>query len=203
VQTTLLRRTLALRSDPCSQGFFCGVDVSRLTSYVFPHKSRQQLVIGSKKVFRHDANVSDDRHEVRVAYPAGHDMNVKVVVHARSGGLAEIYPDIESLRREIRGENLYGHIHCCKKVEHFIAVQIFRSGNVTVWTNEQMTVAVRIAIHHDERMPGPVKHKKVPVLLFIFAKAENASFRLLIQNVLHPPGSPEPFHYSQPAFIFT
>src|ERR1044071_1606239 len=43
----------------------------------------RQVVESRRQVLRHDAHVGDDRHEVRVAFPARNDVHVEVFADAR------------------------------------------------------------------------------------------------------------------------
>src|SRR5918993_195477 len=47
------------------------------------------------KIFRQHARLADSRHEVRVARPSRHQMDVQVILDARACGLAEINPDVD------------------------------------------------------------------------------------------------------------
>ena len=42
--------------------------------------------------------LTQDRHEVGVALPAGHDVHVQVVCNPGAGNVTQVEPDIESLR---------------------------------------------------------------------------------------------------------
>jgi len=47
--------------------------------------------------FGQDPGLGDDGHEVGVALPAGHDVNVQVRLHARPRGLADVDAHIEAV----------------------------------------------------------------------------------------------------------
>ena len=46
----------------------------------------------------HDGGAGQDGHEVGVALPARHDMNVKVPRHPGAGDLAQVDADVEPIR---------------------------------------------------------------------------------------------------------
>src|SRR5882672_9571763 len=58
----------------------------------------KQFVVQGAQTIREHARAADDRHEVRVAGPARHDVDVQVIGHTGAGALAEIQTDVESLR---------------------------------------------------------------------------------------------------------
>src|SRR5206468_6209754 len=58
----------------------------------------QQFVVQGAQSIGEHARAADDRHEVRVAGPARHNMDVQVIGNTRARALAKIQPDVESLR---------------------------------------------------------------------------------------------------------
>ena len=61
-------------------------------------KMDSKFAICRGEVFRVDACFADGGHEVGVAYPAGHDVQVNVVCDACSGGVAQIHAEVETVR---------------------------------------------------------------------------------------------------------
>src|SRR6267378_3600174 len=72
------RRSSASSSDSAEEGF--------------------EPVIGLVEALGQHFGFADDGHEIRIAGPARHHVDVQVVGHPRAGRLAEVHPDIEALR---------------------------------------------------------------------------------------------------------
>src|SRR5687768_11438796 len=62
-------------------------------------KDRAQPLRRRREIFGQDARVADDGHEVGVAVPARHQVNVQMIEHAGAGRAADVDPDVDALRR--------------------------------------------------------------------------------------------------------
>ena len=61
-------------------------------------KEGLQFVIGVFQQLWHNPRLGKDRHEVRIAVPAGHDVDVQVLVNPRAGGPSQVRADVETFR---------------------------------------------------------------------------------------------------------
>src|SRR5687768_12465601 len=59
-------------------------------------KQRLQAVVTVEQMLGHDAGLRDYRHEVRVAFPARHDVPMKMIFDARAGAFAEIHAQVDA-----------------------------------------------------------------------------------------------------------
>src|SRR5439155_11450527 len=69
---------------------------SKLSTLFHAH----QFCIQLTHRLRHDADFADDRHEIRVAAPAGDDVLVDVSGQAGACDAADVDPDVVPLRRD-------------------------------------------------------------------------------------------------------
>jgi hypothetical protein len=63
-----------------------------------PTLSRDQFIVEPAQPFGEQTRAGQDRHEIRVATPTGHDVEMQVIGHSRAGALPEVQTDIETLR---------------------------------------------------------------------------------------------------------
>jgi hypothetical protein len=54
-------------------------------------KERLETVVAVEQMLGHDADLGNDGHKVRVAFPTWHDMPMKMIFDARAGAFAEIH----------------------------------------------------------------------------------------------------------------
>src|SRR5262249_48437122 len=69
-------------------------------------KQRPQPFGSSRQLLRQDPHLSDHGHEIRVAIPARHEVNVEVIDDARAGGSPQVHAYVDALR----GERLRQHL---------------------------------------------------------------------------------------------
>ena len=103
-----------------------------------------------------DADVADDRHEVGVAGPARHEMQVHVVGDAGAGRPAEIHPDVDALGLiDLAQRNL-----AALRQEHHLRQLVRRQRrerrDMAVRHDHQVAAVVRIQIEDDERVPAAI-----------------------------------------------
>lgn len=104
----------------------------------------------------HYAGVLHDGHEIGVPLPARDDMEMQVLLYARSRRLPHVQADVETLR-----------VHALPHYPAALARQGHRLGKlgirkvlnylgVLVWDDHQMAVVVRVLVHYDEVLAPPV-----------------------------------------------
>src|SRR4029079_1748716 len=67
--------------------------------FSLPFKRRPEARSAHRNFFRQHTHIADRGHEVGVARPSWDDMHVEMVGHAGAGGLADVDPYVEALRR--------------------------------------------------------------------------------------------------------
>src|SRR5262249_10808186 len=73
-----------------------------------PLEDRLHPLLGLAQILGQDARLADDRHEIGVAGPARHEVDVDVIDDAGAGRAAEIDADVDPLRRVRFGERDLG-----------------------------------------------------------------------------------------------
>jgi len=61
-------------------------------------KAGEKLVIGVQEIFGHNANITDNGHEIGIPIPAWYDMDMNMIINSCARGLSQIDTDIEPLR---------------------------------------------------------------------------------------------------------
>ena len=88
-------------------------------------------IIRDFEVFRNDPHISQNRHTVGVPFPPGDDMEVKVVLNSGTGRLAQICPNIDTVRGKDHLDELYGALKVLHEGIAFAHAQIFEVSHVT------------------------------------------------------------------------
>jgi len=144
--------------------------VLRLTSYCFT-----KLLPRLLHILRYQLHVRQHRHEVRIAAPPRHDMEMDVLVNAGSGRPSQVRAEVESLRtahRDKRFDALHGSLH------DFDIRFIRDRGEIRrmqIRHNHQMSAVVRIEVHHQEAVLSAPEDEVALVPLFLCDAAEEAS----------------------------
>jgi hypothetical protein len=74
------------------------IDIPRLEQLL---KIRQQHVKGLVDMLGDGSDVCGDGHEIMIAFPAGDNMEMQVVVNSRTGCFAQIETDIDSVGMKV------------------------------------------------------------------------------------------------------
>ena len=141
------------------------------------------------------ARLADHRHEVRVAVPARHHVQMQMVEHARAGGLAEIQPHVEAVRMIDRGQRLLGALRERHELRELRIGEIRQPADMPVRHDHEMAVVVRILVQQDER-PLPAMNDERLGVEVRQRVTENARRRhdARLSHVGQPPRGPEPLH---------
>ena len=125
-------------------------DSLRSRSALWPR--RRDLRRGGRQRLRKRLGVGDRRHEVGVAHPARHDVDVQVVRHGTAGRPAEVEPDVHPARR-VRGADRGRRIrHGRPQVGGLRRGQVGQVGHLAVRHDEQVTRGVREDVGDDEAL---------------------------------------------------
>jgi hypothetical protein len=123
-----------------------------------------QLGIGLVQPFRYDSHLGNHRHEVGIAAPSGHDMNVHVGIDARACHLAYIGSYVKALGTESVFQDPNAKFHESHHRSTFFVREVFQAGDVPIRDYHEVTVAVGISIEHDHPIFSTVEEVILPVL---------------------------------------
>ncbi len=96
------------------------------------------------------------RHEVGVADPAGYHVEVDMGLDARSGGAADIGPEVEAARLHLPAHD--GH-RLADQFEHLqlhLRLQVVELGYVLIRGDKNVPVVVGVQVHHHECVLPPM-----------------------------------------------
>lgn len=96
--------------------------------------------------FWHDGGAGDEGHEIYVAFPAGHEMDVEMFNDAGAGNLAEIDADIESLGFHDGSDGVLAASQELHEFEEFLIVEIVPIGGLPVRNDHEMAAVVRVCV---------------------------------------------------------
>ena len=86
-------------------------------------QGRLQSLVRSTQFLRQDASFAGNAHEIRIADPAGHNVEMEVFANTRAGGVSEIHSEVETFRTI---ELFERPDHALRELHHFR--QLFRRG---------------------------------------------------------------------------
>src|SRR5690349_8629952 len=89
--------TYAVTSSSSGRSSPSGSVGSSLTRVKLSVPDRFQLLVAGTQIFGHHPDLGDAGHEVRVAAPPGQHVHVEMVRDARTGGAADVDPEIEAI----------------------------------------------------------------------------------------------------------
>ena len=141
-----------------------------------------------------DARLSQDGHEVRVASPAGYDVEMYMRLHACAGGLPNVGSDIERLRMVDPAQDSHaagGQFH------HFgagLGIELFEIGDVLKGDDHQMTAGIWIAVQDHIGAFSPEGDQVLNAILFFLRHAENTPNFLVAFDIFHTPRGPDVIH---------
>jgi hypothetical protein len=141
------------------------------------------------------ASAPEHRHEVRVAVPSRHDVEVEMVEDAGAGRFAEIQPEVEPVRLVDGGE---GAFHALRERHHlaqFLRLERAEFAGVAVRYDHDVPVVVGEFVENDERTPSPVDDERMAVNVRERVAEDAPGVRPGRRgHVGQPPGREQPIH---------
>ena len=146
--------------------------------------------------FRHDDRVPQDRHEVGVALPARHDVNVQVPGDAGARDFAQVDPDVEPIRFHHARERVLAAPRELQQIRQFFVRQPVQVRRLPVRHDHK--VAARIRVRIEQSVTSAVTRDDVVGLVVarLGDPREEALgvLGLWRQDVFDPPWSVQWFH---------
>src|SRR2546425_37803 len=154
-----------------------------------------QTVVRRLERLRVNTHVAQDRHEVGVAVPPGHHMDMQVINDSCAGDAALIESDVKALGPVLDAEDGHRHGDQVHGVRDLVRRHLRERPDVAVHDGHEVAGRVGVQIE-DQEGPGPPDEDEVlPVIGSGEGFAEHASAgRLGGADVGHTPGRPEAFH---------
>ena len=119
-----------------------------------------QSIVKRHQALGYDAGSADHSDEIRVAHPAGDDVDMQVILHSSPGGLSKIPANIESL-------SLYGDLKQllsvdaqAPEVENLILGDLRHFADLSAGNGHEMPGGVGVFIHH-KKCRRPACHNEV------------------------------------------
>ena len=137
---------------------------------------------------------AEDGHEVRVAAPSGHDVNVYVIGQPRAGASADVQADIKPVRPNGVLETRLQISQKFHDFSHRRRVQIGEVSHVGIWRDQAVPARIGKTVHHGEGIRPAPEHQVFFVIFGLVAvAAEEAPLLRPHQgvDVLHPPRRPK------------
>ncbi len=147
------------------------------------------------RVLRQDPGFPYHRHEIRVRHPARQCMQMDVSRDARPGGLADIHPQIDPVRRV---ELAQDPLHALRQIHHFVGGlhrQLLQFVQMGEGNDHHVSGGVGIGIENHVAVLAAMHDAGLGVVPELGQVAEDAAGSLVdAGNVGVAPGSPEIVH---------
>ncbi len=168
----------------------------RLT-FIFSPQCRFYPLERSCQRFRQNSRFGHNGHEIGVRDPAGQHMHVDVPGNSRASGLADVHPQIDSIRRIKLPQNAF---HSLRQFHHFARGafgQLLQLVEMREWDNHHVPGGVWKVVEDDVAFFTAVDDQSFAVFQFgQFTK--NAPILLFCgADVSVTPGSPKVIHSRQ------
>src|SRR5437763_775546 len=151
-------------------------------------------------MLRQHLHIRQNRHEVRIAGPAGDDVLVHVVDDAGAGDAAEVPTEVVALglvRGRERAETLGGE---AMELENFILLERAEVADVPERRHQEVARGVRKLVQKHERLLATVDDERLLVRSLRGAAEEAALVRVRLLDVFQPPRSPELLRHGAGAY---
>ena len=147
------------------------VNGSRLFTLLKP---RRQQVTRFPEGLNLDLGPAYYRHEVGVAAPAGHYMEVNMWLDARSGRGSDIGPEVETASLHLTAHDGHGPADQVKHLQLHRRFQVIELGYVPVRGDQDVPVVVGVQVHHYEGVLPPIDDEILPVIAAAKKEKEEA-----------------------------
>ena len=149
------------------------------------------------QVLRQHLHVREHRHEVRVAGPARHDVQVDVVDHAGAGDPAEVPADVVPLRRVELCQRAHAGGGQAVELEHFLGSELAVFTDVPDRRDHEVAGRIRVLVQERDGVLAAVDDQSLLVVA-LNGHTEDAP-RLLVcrLDVLEAPGRPQLLHAAE------
>ena len=125
----------------------------------------------------HDAGLADDGHEIGIARPAGHDVDVQVIGNARAGDFAEVDAHVKAIRLHHGGKRGHAAAGELPQVQQFLIGKAVQIRHFLVGNDHQMAAIVGITVQHGVAGAVARDHEIGNVI----GRARNAAENALLQ----------------------
>ncbi len=143
--------------------------------------------------FGHDLGFSQGQHEIGVAGPARHDVDVDVPGNTGAGGFADVGADVEPVRFIDAADDADGVGGQFHHLGARLCIQVFERVQVFVRYHHEMTGGVWVAVQDGKTVVSAEKDQVFQVVGLLLNVAENAAGDFGLDE-FGAPGSPEAFH---------
>ena len=156
-----------------------------------------ETVVEVQQTFDDDLSLSQDRHEIRISVPPGHDVPVKMPWQTGTGCLALVEADVVALRLQHPVEDGEHPLYRFDWLDQIRSGQFAERSTVQTWSDEEMSIIIGITVQNDERPRAPFDDQVLAILVTRQSAAQKA---LLIRlgrggrrlHVMCSPRSPDP-----------
>ena len=118
------------------------------------HASRSRAAVSAKSL-RQRSGVGDRRHEVGVARPPRHDVDVQVLTDRTAGWLAQVDADVDPFRCVRPLDRDDGIRHRGPQLRRFVGLEILEIGDLPIRKHEHVTGRVRKGVEDHEARRCP------------------------------------------------
>jgi hypothetical protein len=145
--------------------------------------------------FRENHRRPEDWHEVGIAFPAGHHMDMEMVGNAGTGYAAEVQPDIETIAAKHALQSGRHPRNEIPEIMILLSGESLEIGCVPERHNHDVTGVVWIEVHDDIGMSRAMKDQVLDIIVLFWLGAENARGDARFPtDIAHTPRRPESFH---------
>src|SRR5688572_6784381 len=152
----------------------CGSTIQEAVTRGRWSKSFDHPAIRNIQLFRQDAGLSRDAHEVGIADPARHDMKVKMFANAGARAVSEVHPDVKTLRAVERGQSTHATL---RELHHFSELcgrRFIETIRVNKWRHHEVTRRIRKQIQDDKVQVAAINDQAARILGPIVIETEDA-----------------------------
>jgi hypothetical protein len=159
-------------------------------------KGFPQLLTSAPHMLGNDPDVGQHRHYVGIAVPPWNNVIVQVFLNTCPSGHTQVDTDIEAVGAHGFPKHPETSTHFLDKQAILFGFKIADVANVSIGTDEEMSVIIGKLVHYGERAVSSVNDKVFHVLVINGFGAEDAPRLLLLSyDVVDSPRCPDSIHF--------
>ena len=139
---------------------------------------------------RDDPRAGRHRHEICIAVPSRHDMEVEMTGNPRPGGPLEVHPEVKAVRTQESPQPMQEPSAQLKHSGPLRGGERLEASHMPIRRDQEMAVVVRVAVQQGKHPFASSHHVPLAMRLRPFGRAEDAARPPALRDELAAPGRP-------------